>query len=178
MSFKEQALERQSCRSFADKDVDLEILKEICQIAMLAPSACNSQPWKLHIVHKGSENVGKLRKACQVVGLNKFLDEVNTFIVIEQVAGNSSSKAGSFFGKNDLNSMDIGLIASYICFASLDYGLGTCMIGAFRKDVMQKAMGFKRNQIVRMVIAIGYPKENYPTRKKVRKDPNQTIIVH
>ena len=52
---------------------------------MLAPSACNSQPWKLHIVKDNKEQVDSLRKSCQVVGLNKFLNDVNAFIVVEQV---------------------------------------------------------------------------------------------
>ena len=177
MTFKEMALTRQSCRDYSDKEVDLEILKDICKISLNAPSACNSQPWLLHIIHKDSKNLDDVRKACQVVGLNKFLNKVNNFIVIEQVAGNSSSKAGSLFSQNDLNSMDTGILAAHICFAALDYNLGTCMIGAFRKDVILKAMNFKKNQTVRMVIAIGYPSENDKIRKKVRKDPNNSIII-
>ena len=178
MTFKEMALKRQSCRDYKDKDVDIEILKEICNISLNSPSACNSQPWKLHIIHKNSTNLDAVRKACQVMKLNKFLDKVNNFIVIEQVAGNSSATAGSIFSKNDLNSMDIGILASHICFAALDYDLGTCMIGAFRKNIIQKAMNFRRNQIVRMVIAIGYPVDDYPIRKKVRKSSEERIIVH
>ena len=177
MIFKQLALERQSCRSFSSKEVDVEILKDICKTATLAPSACNSQPWILHIVNKDSSNLEKVRKACQVVGLNKFLNDVNNFIVIEQVAGNSSSKLGSTFGGNDLNSMDIGILASYVCFASQDYGLGTCMIGAFRKNIILDAMNFKKSQKVRMVIAVGYPTDNYPIRKKVRKDQEKTIVI-
>ena len=52
------------------------------------------------------------------------------------------------------------------------------MIGAFRKNIIQKAMNFRRNQIVRMVIAIGYPVDDYPIRKKVRKSSEERIIVH
>ena len=65
--------------------------------------------------------------------------------------------------------MDIGILASYLCFEAMQLGLGTCILGAFRKDVMQKAMGFSKNQVVRLVIAVGYPLEDDPIRKKVRK---------
>ena len=43
---------------------------------------------------------------------------------------------------------------------------------------MQKAMNFKRNQVVRIVVAVGYPKENDPIRKKIRKPLDNTIVHH
>ena len=177
MTFEEMALNRQSTRSFSDKEVKEEILVKICDIPRLSPSACNSQPWKLHIVKNDKEKVQAVTKACQVVGLNKFLNEVNNYIVIEQVFGNTSAKLGSTFGQNDLNSIDLGILTSYICFAAMQEGLGTCILGTFRKNVIQKAMGFNKKQIVRIVIAVGYPKDGYPIRKKVRKELKDVLEI-
>lgn len=178
MDFKEMALTRQSCRNYSDKQVEIEKLIKICEVATLSPSACNSQPWKLHIITKDYEKIDELRKTLQVVGLNKFLNDVNNYIVIEQVSGNKSSYWGSKMSKNDLNSIDIGIITSYVCFQAMQEGLSTCIIGAFRKDKMQKAMNFRKNQVVRVVIAIGYAKENDVIRKKVRKPIENTIVIH
>ena len=44
IDFKELVTARQSCRSFSDKKVQPELLKRIMETAVLAPSACNSQP--------------------------------------------------------------------------------------------------------------------------------------
>lgn len=179
MDFEKMALTRQSTRKYdITKEVELEKLIKICEVGMLAPSACNSQPWKLHIITKDTPNMADIRKSCQVVGLNKFLNDVNSYIVIEQVFGNASAKLGSTMGKNDLNSMDIGILASYLCFEALELGLGTCILGAFRKDVMQKAMGFDKKQVVRLVIAVGYPAQDDPIRKKVRKTSDKVIEIH
>ena len=41
---------------------------------------------------------------------------------------------------------------------------------------MQKAMKFSRKQVVRIVVAVGYAKENDPIRKKVRKPLEKTIV--
>ena len=57
-------------------------------------------------------------------------------------------------------------------------GLGTCILGAFRKDVMQKAMNFDKKQVVRLVIAVGYPEADDPIRKKVRKTSDKVIEIH
>ena len=178
MNFEQMALTRQSTRRYdATKDVELEKLVKICEIGMLAPSACNSQPWKLHVLTKDSPNVDAVRKACQVVGLNKFLNDVNSYIVIEQVFGNRSASLGSHFGNNDLNSIDIGILSSYICFAAMQEGLGTCMLGAFRSNVMLKAMGFDKKQKVRLVIAVGYAATDDVIRKKVKKDLEKVLVI-
>lgn len=179
MEFEKMALTRQSTRKYDNsKEVELEKLIKICEIGMLAPSACNSQPWKLHIITKDTPNMEDVRKSCQVVGLNKFLNDVSSYIVIEQVFGNASAKLGSTMGKNDLNSMDIGILASYLCFEALQLGLGTCILGAFRKEIMQKAMGFDKKQVVRLVIAVGYPAADDVIRKKVRKESSKVIEIH
>lgn len=178
MDFEQMALTRQSTRNFSDAEVELEKLQKICEVSALAPSACNSQPWKLHIITKDYPKLDEFRKTLQVVGLNKFLNNVNNYIVVEQVFGNMSATMGSKMSKNDLNSIDLGILTSYICFETMQLGLGSCILGAFRKDKMQKAMNFSKKQVVRIVVAIGYPKENDPIRKKVRKPLDKVIEVH
>ena len=41
---------RQACRDFNDKPLDKETVLKIARTAMLAPSACNSQPWRMYVV--------------------------------------------------------------------------------------------------------------------------------
>ena len=52
MTFMEIAARRESCRNFEDKPVEQEKLMKIAETARLAPSACNSQPWKMVIVNE------------------------------------------------------------------------------------------------------------------------------
>ena len=176
-SFKDMVLHRQSTRSFSDKEVELDKLQRICEIASLSPSSCNSQPWKMHIVRPTYKKVADLRKACQVVGLNPFLDNVSNFIVVEQTFGNMKSKSGGFFSNNDMNSIDLGILAAHLCLAAEEEGLGTCMIGAFRKKIVNKAMDFNAFRRIRLVVAIGYPTDDYEIRKKTRKNIGDTIDV-
>jgi nitroreductase len=176
-TFKEFVLNRQSTRSFSDREVELEKLQRICEIASLSPSSCNSQPWKMHIVRPTYKKLDDLRKACQPVKMNPFLNNVRNFIVIEQTFGNMKSKSGGFFSNNDVNSIDLGILAAHLCLAAEDEGLGSCMIAAFRKKTVNKALGFSRLRRIRLVVAIGYPTENYGIRKKTRKSTNETIAL-
>ena len=177
MTFKELVLHRQSTRSFSDREVELEKLQRICSIASASPSSCNSQPWRMHIVRPTYAKLDDLRKACQPVRLNPFLNNVSNFIVIEQTFGNMKSKTGGFFSNNDVNSIDLGILAAHIVLAAEEEGLGSCMIAAFRKKIINRALGFSRMRRVRLVVAIGYPTDDYEIREKKRKDTNETISI-
>ncbi len=177
LTFRELALSRQSTRSFSDKEVELEKIKRICEVAAMSPSSCNSQPWKMHIVRPTYAKIADLRKACQAVGLNPFLDNVSNFIVVEQTFGNMKSKAGGFFSNNDLISIDLGILAAHICLAAEEEGLGTCMIGSFRNKIANKAMNFSSFRRIRLVVAVGYAADGYEIRKKTRKNTEDIIDV-
>ena len=43
---------RQSIRSFEEKEVSQELIKEILNISKLAPSGGNTQPWKIYVLNK------------------------------------------------------------------------------------------------------------------------------
>ena len=43
---------RQSIRSFEEKEVSQELIKEILNISKLAPSGGNTQPWKIYVFNK------------------------------------------------------------------------------------------------------------------------------
>ncbi|MBO7541460.1 MAG: nitroreductase family protein [Bacteroidales bacterium] len=176
-TIKEIISQRQSTRNFSDQAVDTEKLVEICQLSCLAPSSCNSQPWRLHIVKAPSPKVPKITEACQTVGLNKFLNNVGSYIVVEQTFGNMKSKSGGFFAGNDLTPIDIGILAAHICLVAQSLGLGTCMIGSFRRKTIRKALGFGPLRRVRLVIAVGYPSPDDKLRDKKRKDFGETITV-
>ena len=51
------------------------------------------------------------------------------------------------------------------------------MLGAFRSNIMQKAMGFDKKQKVRLVIAVGYASPDDVIRKKVRKDLDKVLVL-
>ncbi len=176
-TFEELVLNRQSTRSFSNKEIEIEKLNKICKIACLSPSSCNSQPWKLHIIRPTYKKLDDLRKACQPVRLNPFLINVQNFIVIEQTFGNIKSKSGGFFSNNDLNSIDLGILAAHLCLAAEEEGLGTCMIAAFRNKTINKALGFNKLRRIRLVVALGYPADDYEIRKKIRKDINDTVFI-
>ncbi len=50
MSLKEIIDRRYSCRQFQEKEVEREKIIRCIEAARMAPSACNSQPWRFIVV--------------------------------------------------------------------------------------------------------------------------------
>ena len=50
MEYHEVINGRRSTRGFLEKPVSLEVLKEVIELAVRAPSSMNTQPWHFHIV--------------------------------------------------------------------------------------------------------------------------------
>ena len=71
MSFEELTKRRQSCRNFMDKPVEREKIEKMLSVARLTPSACNSQPWRLHVVYD-SEKVKEFEANYQFLLLAYF----------------------------------------------------------------------------------------------------------
>ena len=72
---------RQSCRAFADKKVEHEKLVKCIEAARLAPSACNSQPWKFLVI-EDQNIVPQIAKCTQELGINGYTDGAKAFIII------------------------------------------------------------------------------------------------
>ena len=87
-------LHRQSCRAFdPDRPVSDELLTEICRLALLAPSACNSQPWKLLAVT--GEKAKALAAGVQDLGMNKFASDAPAFVVVLEARATFRRRSGA-----------------------------------------------------------------------------------
>ena len=60
MEYHEVINGRRSTRGFIDKPVSVEVLKEVIELAVRAPSSMNTQPWHFHIVT--GEVLGNIRR--------------------------------------------------------------------------------------------------------------------
>ena len=167
MSFIELAKKRESCRSYDPaREVEQEKIDIILEASRLSPSACNSQPYHVTVVSgDGAREVGK---ACMGMGMNPFMKDVPLMMVITEREYNKTAAFGAKIKHNDYRSIDIGILAAGITYAAADLDLGSCIVGWFDNKKIQETIGTE--DVVRLVIAIGYPKEDKPPRDKKRKD--------
>ena len=166
MNFSEIAQKRQSCRSYdSSRAVEDEKLRRILEVARLSPSACNGQPYSISVCR--ADAAMAVAMATRGMGLNKFASDAPLMLVISEMPYVATAAFGAKVKKNDYRSIDIGILAAYITAAAEEEGLGACILGWFDDAVIRSVCHIEG--AVRLVIALGYAKEDDKLRPKKRK---------
>lgn len=174
MNFTEIAENRQSCRSYnPDRAVEPEKLERILASARLAPSACNGQPY--HITVCKGDAAGRVAKAVQGMGMNKFAVDAPILLVLSEMPYVATAALGARVKGNDYRSIDIGIVSAYITAEAAAQGLGSCILGWLDDGEIRKICGLEG--AVRLVITLGYAKDDDKLRPKKRKSPDELISV-
>ncbi len=170
MNFSEIANLRQSCRNYdPQKKVPKEKLDAILEVARIAPSACNGQPYLVTVCE--GEKATAVAKATMSMGLNAFADQAPLLLVISEEAYTKTAGLGAKFKDTDYRSMDIGILAAYITAEAAAQGLSSCIIGWLDDKKIRKICNLERP--VRLVITLGYAKEGDRQRTKRRKEKEE-----
>lgn len=160
---------RESCRDYdPDRPVEREKLVRCIEAARLAPSACNSQPWRYLVVRNG-ESCEALRPMLQGMGMNAFVKDCPAFIVVTETPAGAAASVGGKLKDQYYALTDIGLSVSQLCLAATAQGLGTCILGWFDEKKIKEYFDLPKAHRVRLVLCIGYAKKD-SLRKKQRKD--------
>lgn len=172
--FKNLVASRHSCRSFLDKEVELEKLQSIVDTALLSPSARNSQPWKLSVIY------GDLaKKAAKTMispnGHNSFVEKCPSFIVIEEDWSLIATDMLDRFKERQFVPIDIGIFTAHLVLAAKAIGLESCILGSFNEEALKEAIGVKNS--IRLVVAVGYSTTEI-VKEKNRKIPKPVQFLN
>lgn len=205
METKKLFTERRSANFFdKNKQIDEQQIREIVDLAVLAPSAFNLQPWRI-IVVKSDERKQKLFELANKQP--KFLEAPITFIIIgnkegyaesnpvwqemlQSVGGNKemvdgAKQAAAFlYGSSDERKLkfaesNAGLLSMSIMIAAKELGVDTHPMSGIDFDGIHKEFKLKENETVVMCIGLGYfdtSKQLYPRRPRRLFDEIATII--
>ena len=172
MNFTEIAQNRQSCRSYdAGREVEQEKLNAILESSRLAPSACNAQPYKITVCR--GEAAAKVAKAVQGMGMNKFASDAPVLLVLSEQPYNATAALGAKVKKNDYRSIEIGIMTAYLTAEATAQGLSTCILGWLDDAEIRKICDL--DAPVRLVVTLGYAKEDDKLRQKKRKDMTELV---
>jgi len=173
-SFLELVQHRQSDRTYLDKPVETEKIDRILEAARLAPSACNSQPWKFIVVTDPEKRLLVAdATASKLLSMNHFTKQAPVQLVVIEENSNFSSSVGGWVADKHYPHIDLGIAAAHITLAATDEGLGSCIIGWCDEKKIQKALGIPKNKKVMLVILLGYSAQ--PLREKKRKTKEEIV---
>ncbi|MEA4872482.1 MAG: nitroreductase family protein [Synergistaceae bacterium] len=162
-------LKRQSCRNYDTKPVAKEDVIKCLNAARLAPSACNSQPWRFIVVTE-PEMKAKLSALLQIVGGNKFADAAPVLVAVSEdecpklMPGVLERWSCKHFAHGD-----IGIAIAHFTLKAAELGLATCIMGTFEDSDVKELLDIPKGDTVRVVIALGYPSDGR-VRDKNRKE--------
>lgn len=168
MEFSELVLKRQSCRDFSDKPIPNELLYKVVEMGHLSPSAKNKQPWHLWVSNNDAYTAA-ISAAVRPNGWNKHAEICPAFIVVCEKEKDLGIAFPEKIEKRCFRQIDVGLVCAHLCMAASELGLSTCMLGMFSEAELRSLLNIPKEQIPRIVIAVGYARTD-DVRVKMRQD--------
>jgi len=149
--------QRKSVRDFLDRPVEREKIMTCLEAARLAPSACNSQPWKFVVV----DDKHLKNKLCDaafsgIYSMNSFCKMASVIVVVISEKSKFLARIGEMFRGTKYYLIDIGIACEHLVLQAEDLGLGTCWIGWFNERAVKSVLNISQHKKVDILIALGY----------------------
>lgn len=170
MTFLELAKARCSVRKYKPDPVPRESIEKCLEAARLAPSACNSQPWRF-ILFESNEEKDRLAEAA-FSGLSRptrFAAEAPVLVAVVRDKAGYLSRLGGHFRDVQFSLIDIGIACEHFILQAAEEGIGTCWIGWFNGKKVHKFLDLPKSSNVDILISLGYPAEETGDREKKRR---------
>lgn len=170
MDFTKLIQTRQSVRSYQDKAVEDWKINELIESVRLAPSASNSQPWRIIIVNdKEIKNRVARATYSKLISFNKFAPQAPVLAVLTIEKPKVITQIGGRLKDREFPLIDIGIAATHFCLQATELGLGTCMLGWFDEAEIQTILDIPDKVRIGLVITLGYGDDDDKLRPKIRK---------
>ena len=155
---------RASVRSFRPDDVPDNVLNEILDAAIQAPSAGNVQEWEFVVVRKRDTKI-RLAEAAFEQGF------IATAPVVIVVCSNLK-EIGNAYGERGqglYSIQDAAAATQNLMLAAWDKGLGSCWVGSFNEKMVKDVIVLPGHVRPMAIIPVGYPasKPSKTARKKL-----------
>jgi nitroreductase len=189
MNLSEIIRERRSIRKYLDKDIPREVLDELLEDALWAPSGTNRQNWDVYVVkgEKKEKLLNSMILASEIFKptLEKLFPEKMVNITMDffkniggapvvllvympkhtyELKQDMSTLEKYKLEHNRLtNALSAAALIQNILLLAKEKGLGTCWMTAPKnaEDQINEEMGITEKELV-SVIPIGYPDQNPP----------------
>lgn len=171
LGFAELANLRVSVRQFSDKPVDDTLIVEAINISMRTPSACNRQPWRVHVIKNKNKQKEVLQYQGGFRGFDDTLDTLLAITVDQQCMVHLNERNEAF--------IDGGMFAMSLLYALEYVGLATCSLNAAlsleREKNIRRILKLPDQETIIMFIAVGHFPDKFKVPKSTR-DPYQKIV--
>ena len=165
--FKDLVSKRYSCRKFTNQKVDNELIEEIIEIAMKAPTAVNKQPYKIFWMQsaEAKENLSKV---------NKYMFGAENFLVVGCKRSDAWTRV--FDGKN-FAEVDGSIVGTHLMLAIYDAGLATTWVGHFDEARLKEMYPSMKDYELIALFPIGYAaEEGKPSKQHYDRKTKDEVL--
>lgn len=181
MKFLELNKKRHATKHFNDKPVDPKDVRTAIEIATLAPSAHNSQPWKFVVVRERNQELSDIayganrdqikeapvtvalftdtdlaqraRKIARIGGANNFSEEQLQKFMVNMPAEYARYNEQQI---SDYLALNAGLVAMNFVLALTDQGIGSNVLLGFDKSKVNDILEIDNRFRPELLITLGY----------------------
>lgn len=170
-NFLELAKARYSCRKFAPKMIEDEILNQILEAGRVSPTAVNYQPQRVLII-RDKEAIEKLKQSTNFT--------FNAPVIL-MVCYDVSEAWKDPFECIDIGTVDATIVATQMMLEAADLGVGSTFVGHFRTKKMMEDFNIPAYLKPICLLPMGYPCKEHPAGKpskmhETRKALEETVF--
>ncbi|NOZ85360.1 MAG: nitroreductase family protein [Deltaproteobacteria bacterium] len=153
MNVLEAIRKRRTIRKFKAGEVPIDVLKELVDLARLAPSAANLQPMEFILVTEPAARESLFEKLA-----------FGAYVKPKRNPG-PESRPGAYIvslwnrKKSDFAQWEVGAGLQNILLGAVEKGLGACWLGGIDRDGIREQLSIPRDVDVLAVIAVGQADE-------------------
>jgi nitroreductase len=144
-------MNRRSIRKFTKKETPEDILKEILEAGIWAPSGSNAQPWRCILVRNSIDKIKMFSPG--------LFGDPSVLIVICSDRAKAEDEQGRGLGIDPVVFIDIGAAAQNMMLQACELGLGSCPVRSFNQKALQALLDLPDDIVPELILALGYPDE-------------------
>jgi nitroreductase len=157
MKFSELANKRYSVRSYLPTPIEDVKLQKILEIARIAPTAANRQPFKLIVVStRGKEEL------LRPLHHHSWFLEAPIIICACGIPEQSWTRSDG----TSFEIVDVAIVVDHITLAASALGLGTCWIASFNIQAARDIFRIPSEANPIIITPLGYPKDKLTPKER------------
>lgn len=169
------AMSRRSVRNYDPvKRVDLEMLKKAVEVSITAPSTCNRQSVKIHIVTEPNKVSECMRMQCGNNGFGHLADCVIVITSDLQSWGMSTERYAPY--------LDGGIMTMNLLYSLHYYGIAACPLNWSEKqqktNTLKSLLGIPKSEVVVVLISCGIAPDEFKAVRSDRKPFEEICVIH
>jgi nitroreductase len=159
-TFIELVRHRTSCRAYDPKPVPREHLERMLEVARLAPSACNKQPWRFAVVEDEAARMRLINEAFLAGIPMRWAESAGAIIALGMEKSAITHKIAPKISGVDYPLLDLGIAGEHLVLQAEELGLGTCWIGWIKPKKVREIVEWPRTIEPVSLITVGWPRSD------------------